>query len=107
MFEGTFIRFSDFQAQVDKLESIKDDFKKCCRITFRYDIRDAEDTEIAACKAIFYKNALQATSIDEFNEITYREYLRLQLEPLVPEETELKALIENIWTQVKVKKDKQ
>lgn len=95
MFEGTFIKFPDFQKSVDEFELIKDDFKKCCGITHKYEIRDAEDMEIATSEAIFLKKALQATSVDDFNEIVIREHFRQKLKPLVPDEKQLETLITN------------
>jgi len=71
-------------------------------------VRDAEKIEIAACEAIFCKNALQATSVDEFNKITYREFLRMQLKPLITNEGELNQLVDaillDIMTSMKMKK---
>ncbi len=99
-FEGTFVKFSDFQNNVDNFESIKDDFKNCCGITCKYDVRDAEHIEIAAYEAILYRNALKAKSVDEFNEITYREFMRLQLKPLIPDEEQLNKLIDNTLPNV-------
>ncbi len=100
MFEGTFITFPDFQKQVDKFETLKNEFKRCCGITCEYRVRNAENIEIAASDAIFYKKALQATSVDEFNEIAYREYLKLQLKSLIPDEMQLNELIDCILAEV-------
>lgn len=55
MFEGTFIKFPDFQKSVDEFEATKNCFKKCCGITCKYEIRDAKDEEIALSEAIFTK----------------------------------------------------
>lgn len=107
-FECTFVEFPGFQDGVNEFERIKDKFKSCCGITCKYEVRDAEKMEIAACEAIFCKNALQATSVDEFNEITYREFLRMQLKPLITNEGELNQLVDaillDIMTSMKMKK---
>lgn len=101
-YEGTFVKFPGFQDSVNEFERIKDEFKTCCGITGKYEVRNAEKMEIAACEAIFCKNALQATSVDEFNKITYREFLRMQLKPLITNEGELNQLVDAICSYVKI-----
>ena len=81
---------------------IKDEFKACCGITCKYEVRNAEEIEIAACEAIFYRNALQAKSVDEFNETTYREFLRLKLKPLIADEGELNQLVDTVLSDIMI-----
>lgn len=100
MFEGTFVKFPGFQNQVNVFEILKDEFKKSCGITCEFEVREAEKLEIATCEAIYYKNALSATSIDKFNEITYKEYLKIQLEPLIENEEQLNKIIDEILGKV-------
>lgn len=95
MLEGTFVKFSSFQSCVDEFEATKDDFKKCCGITYKYEIRDAEDMEIATSEAIFWRKALQAKTVDEFNETVVKEFLRQKLKPFVSDEKQLDTLIAN------------
>lgn len=102
IFEGTFIKFAGFQDSVDKFEIIKDEFKACCGITCKYEVRNAEEMEIAACETIFYRNALQATTVDEFNETTYREFLRLKLKPLIADEDELNQLVNTVLSDIMI-----
>ena len=75
MFEGTFITFPDFQKQVDKFETLKNEFKRCCGITCEYRVRNAENIEIAASDAIFYKKAWKPTAVEDFTELHFRKIL--------------------------------
>lgn len=104
MFEGSFVRFSGFQESVNKFEQIKDEFKQSCGIDCKYDVRNAENEEIAICEAIFYKNALQTASVDEFNEMIYRESIKVQLKPLISDEAQLNIIIDNILEEIMSKK---
>lgn len=97
MFERTFIKFPDFFKEVDKFELAKDEFKNYCRITDKYDVRDAEDAEIAACEVIFYKDALQSKSANEFTEIALREYVSMQLKSFITDEKILNELLNSIF----------
>ena len=93
MLEGSFVKFSNFQSYVNAFETIKDDFKKCCGIACEYTIRDAEDMEIAISEAIFGGKALQAKTVDEFNEIAVRQLLKQKLQPCISDKEQLDALI--------------
>lgn len=106
MFEGSFIRFSSFQESVDKFEKIKDEFKQSCGIDCKYEVRNAENAEIAICEAIFFKNALQTASVDEFNEMIYRESIKIQLKPLISDEEQINIIIDNILEEVTKKRNK-
>lgn len=77
MFDGSIIGFPGFQDSVTEFEVLKDEFKKYCGITYKYDVEDAENREIALYEAVYYKEAWQSKSADEFNEIACREYLRV------------------------------
>lgn len=103
--EGSFFTFPNFQEQVNALEAIKDDLKSGLGITCRYDVRNPEDIEIAVCNAIFNKNALQATSTDEFGKIAYKELVRLQLKPFIEDETQLNTITDILLNFIKEKKD--
>ena len=107
MFESTFIAFPKFQESVNEFEILVDEFKQCCGITDKYDIRNAETIEIASYEAIVEKKALQASTIDEFNEISYREYLKMELEPLIKDEEELNKIINQVCLQVLTKTKKE
>lgn len=95
MFDRSIVKFSGFQHSVDQFEIIKDEFKKCCGITHKYDVRDAEDMEMALNEAVFSKNALRVGSIDKFNETLYREFLKKKLNPLVADKKELDQLVDS------------
>lgn len=98
--EGTFVKFSHFHKKVDEFERIKDKFKKCCGIDCIYDIKSAETMEIAVSEAIIYKGALQVPSTDEFNDISFKEYMKLQLKPLIEDEVELNKTIDELFPKV-------
>lgn len=105
--ENTFITFQDFEKKVNELEKIKDEFKTCCGILNKYSVRNAEDMEIAATEAIYSRKALQSKTIDEFNESSYREFLKIKLKPFFKEEKQLNIQIENILSDVLKKNKKQ
>lgn len=96
--EGTFVSYKldTFQNGVDQFEKELDEFKKCCGITQKYAVRDAENMEIAVTEAIFHENALSAKTVDEFNEITCKEHLRQQLKPILPNEELLNIVVESV-----------
>ena len=98
--EGSFVSFSDFQTHVNDFETLKDEFKKHCGITCKYEVRDAESIEIAACKAIYQRQALQAKSVDDFTETTFREYLKLQLRPHIADETQLNETVDATLSEI-------
>lgn len=100
MFDRTIVGIPGFQNSVDNLEVVKDEFKRCCGITCKYEVRDADNMEIAMCEAIFCKNALQASSVAEFNEASQREFIRLQLKPLITDEEQLNGLIDTIMSEI-------
>lgn len=100
MFEGTPFRFPDFQESVNEFEQIKDEFKQSCGINCKYEIRNAETEEIAMCEVVFYKNALQAASVEEFNEMVWREFIKLQLKPHISDEAQLNITIDAILEEV-------
>lgn len=107
MLDRGFITFSGFLGSVDKFEVLKDEFKKCCSITRKYGIRDAEDMEKALNEAIFYKNALKAGSVEKFDEIMYREFLKQQFKSMNISEEQRDQLIDSIMQDVmKVIKEK-
>lgn len=100
MFERSFVTFPGFPSSVDKFEVLKDEFKKCCGITCKYGVRDAEDMEIALNEAIFYKNALKAGSVEKFDEIMYREYLKKQFKSMNISEEQRDQLIDSIMQDI-------
>ena len=73
----------------------------------KYSVRNAEDMEIAATEAIYSRKALQSKTIDEFNESSYREFLKIKLKPFFKEEKQLNIQIENILSDVLKKNKKQ
>lgn len=96
MFDNSFIAFPGFHESVDQFEKIKDEFKKCCGIICNYEIRDAENKEIALCEAVFVPNALQASSPAQFNETVQREEIKKQLKSFISEEKQLEQAIDKI-----------
>ena len=96
VFDNTIISFPSFQESVDRLENIKDEFKKCCSITGKYEIRDAENKEIAICEAIFTKNVLKAPSFAQFNETVQREAIKIQLKSFTSDEKQLEELTDKV-----------
>ncbi len=102
-----FVTYSGFPSSVDKFEVLKDEFKRCCGITHKYGVRDAEDMEMALNETIFYKDALKKGSIEEFNEVLYREYLKKQFKSMNISEEQRDQLIDSIMQDVmKVIKEK-
>lgn len=107
MFDRGFVTYSGFPSNVNKFEGLKDEFKKCCGITHKYGVRDAEDMEIALNETIFYKGALSKSSIEEFDEKLYREYLKKQFKSMNISEEQREQLIDSIMQDVmKVIKEK-
>lgn len=100
MFEKSFIAFPEFQNSVDQFEKIKDELKRLCGITYKYEVRNAEDMEMALNEAIFHENALQAGSVDKFNETLYREFIKKKLKPLVANEEQLNQLVDSAIYQM-------
>ena len=100
MFERSLVTFPGFLSSVDKFEVLKDEFKKCCGITSKYGVRDAEDMEMALNETIFYKGALSKSSIEEFDEILYREYLKNQFKSMNISEEQKNQLIDDIMKEV-------
>lgn len=94
MFDRSIVAFPGFQNSVEQFEIIKDEFKRYCGITCKYDVRDAEEMEMALNETIFYKNALQVGTIDKFNETLYREFLKKKLDPLVADKEQLNQLVD-------------
>lgn len=85
---------------MDQFEKIKDDFKRLCGITYKYEVRNAEDMEMALNEAIFHENALQAGSVDKFNETLYREFIKKKLKPFVANEEQLNQLVDSAIYQM-------
>lgn len=100
MFDRSFVGFSGFYNSVDQFEIIKDEFKKCCGITYKYEVRDAEDMEIALNEVIFYKNALQVESIDAFNEAFHREFLTKKIGPMVEDKEQLNQIVDSVMQEI-------
>lgn len=100
MFDGTFVKYQGFHKGVDHFEELKDELKKYCGITDKYAVRDAEDMEIATYEAIYTEKALQAKSVDEFNEITFKKYLDSQLKSAFPDEKLRNEIIDIIVPNV-------
>ena len=96
MFDGSIVGFPGFQDSVSEFEMLKDEFKKCCGITCKYEVGDAENREIALYEAVYFKEAWQAESVNEFNEIAYKEYLRVQLRAVIGDEKQVDAIIDSI-----------
>jgi len=107
MIDRSFVTFSGFMNTVDKFEVLKDELKKCCGVTCKYGVKDADDMEMALSETIFYKDALKAESIDKFNEMYHREFLKKRLKSLNVGEEQLNQLIDGIMQEVmKTLKDK-
>lgn len=100
MFDRSIVGFPGFQNSVDQFEIIKDEFKRCCQITCKYKVRDAEDMEMALNEAVFYKNALQVESVDKFNETLYSEFIKKKMEPLVKDEEQLNQLVDSAMLEI-------
>lgn len=100
MLDRGFVTYSGFPSSVDKFEVLKDEFKKCCGITYKYGVRDAEDMEMALNETVFYKDALKKGSIEEFNEVLYREYLKKQFKSMNISEEQRDQLIDSIMQDI-------
>lgn len=102
-FERSIVKFSGFPGSIDKFEVLKDEFKRCCGITCKYGVRDAEDMEIALNETIFYKDALMTNSVEEFNEIYLGEFLKQKFKLLNISEEQRNQLIDDAMRALKDK----
>ena len=59
-------------------------------------VGDAGNREIALYEAVYFKEAWQAKSVNEFNEIAYKEYHRVQLRAVIGDEKQVDEIIDSI-----------
>lgn len=100
MFAETFIEFPGFQHQVDEFEKVENDFKQCCEISCSYGIRDAEAIEISVSEAIYHKNALQSSSVKDFNSLVFREHVKTELKQFGLDDNTLNQILDSIMSNI-------
>lgn len=100
MFDGSFIGFPGFQESVNKFEVLKDEFKRSCGILNNYNVKDAENKDIALYETIFCQNGLNASTINELNETVRKEYIRAQLKAEISDEKQVDELLEIILQMI-------
>lgn len=100
MFDGSFIGFRGFQESVNNFEVLKDEFKRNCGILNNYNVKDAENKDIALYETIFCQNGLNASTINELNEAVRKEYIRAQLAAEISDEKQVDELLEIILQMV-------
>ena len=101
--EGTFTKFNDFERKMSELETLKNKFKKSCEIDIAFAIREANEAELFAYNLAINKDALKVGTAKEFVENTFKALYDEKLMELVPNETERKKILDELYSRLAVK----
>lgn len=103
IFEDSFRKMKDFEDKVLALETLKDKFKQCCEINKTFTIREANEVELFTLNKILENDALKVKTGKEFVENTFKALYDEKLMEFVPDETERKKILDELYSKYAVK----